>query len=44
MLMTLVVIAVAGLALVWAGLRGRRLYWDNHFERQAREACAESHA
>ena len=27
---------------LWAMLRGRRLYFDNHFERQAREACAES--
>lgn len=27
---------------LWGALRGRKLYWDNHFERQAREACAAS--
>jgi hypothetical protein len=24
---------------LWAALRGGRMYWDNHFERQARDAC-----
>lgn len=25
---------------LWAALRGRRPYWDNRFEREARERCA----
>ena len=25
---------------LWEALRGRRIYFDNHFERQARGACA----
>jgi hypothetical protein len=26
---------------LWQAMRGRRMYWDNHFERQARDACTQ---
>ncbi len=32
-----------GLSSLWQMLRGRRPYWDNHFEIQARQQSTEAH-